>query len=512
MKYLFTILIVLLSVFIYGQSSPKITVSPTGNMMINSGTVTTTNVVLESISTDFSSLISDGTIAGTVHYKRHTASVGPIGTNDLISAPVTGQTFGTFATANNTNLASNPNNTSEKAFAPFVNTGSPPGAYVNYFVGTNDSETLDAGTGYRAATTDGSTLMFTGLVNTNDLLVSITDDTGSAWNLIGNPFPSYINFETFYDANKAQLDLGEFQAIYGYDGDDTNGSVWTIWNNLNTTDKISPGQGFFVRAKAGAGTIPDDTQVSFTTAMRTTGNSDDFIIGRAALLDIALARITLITVSNYYQTDIYFTDECTRGLDPGYDAGAMFGNAGGIFTLLVEDNTGVEMAIQALPYNDFNDVVIPLGIKSDAGEQISFGLSEDSTIPANINVYLEDNLANTFSLLNTGEHTVTPSVALDGAGRFFLHFSSTALSVDEVVHNGLQIYTTLSPKALFIIGQLNERANAELYDIMGRRVMNTILDTNNNKNEIDISAMSSGIYIVKVNNGDRTKSRKVFLN
>ncbi len=510
MKYLITIFLVLSSVISFGQASPKITVSPTGNMMINSGSVTTTNVVLESTSMNFSSLISDGTINATVHYKRFTNQVGSgtSGGNDLISAPVTGQTFGSFAAAN-TNLAALGN---IRAFAPFINTGSPPGAYLNYIVGTNDADILDAGTGYRAATTDGSTLMFTGAVNTGPVLVSIVDGTGSPWSLIGNPFPSYIDFGTFFSDNSEQLDSGEFQAIYGYDDNTSNGSIWTIWNNLNTTDKMTPGQGFFVRAKEGAGTIPDDTQVTFASSLRTTGSSDDFIIGRASFQDIALAPITLSVASNFYKTDIYFVDVATQGLDPGYDAGAMFGNAAGIFSLLVEDNAGVEMAIQALPYNDFNDVVVPLGIKSDAGEQISIGLDASSTLPANINVYLEDNANTTFSLLNTNDYTITPSVTLDGAGRFFVHFSSTSLSVDDVALNGIQIYTSSSPKALFVKGRLNTAATADLYDIFGRLVLSKTMDTNSLINEIDISAISSGIYIVKVNNGERSKSQKVIIN
>ncbi|MEO1031667.1 MAG: hypothetical protein AAFX55_09705, partial [Bacteroidota bacterium] len=165
------------------------TVSAGASVTIDGGVTLTANALnLQSTSSSYSSLILDGSISGTINYHRYTAQVGPIGTNDLIATPFSGQTFGAFDTAN-TNLAASG---STHAFAPY-NTVS--GAYENYDSVTNAATVIGQGMGYRAATTDGSTLMFTGLAASTDILnIPISDAAaGNAWSLMGNPYPSYLD-------------------------------------------------------------------------------------------------------------------------------------------------------------------------------------------------------------------------------------------------------------------------------------------------------------------------------
>ena len=77
----------------------------------------------------------------------------------MISAPLTGQPFGSFDAANSNLLASG----TLRAFAPFNNDS---GVYENYDITTNAATVLSPAMGYRAATSDGGTLTFTGTVNT----------------------------------------------------------------------------------------------------------------------------------------------------------------------------------------------------------------------------------------------------------------------------------------------------------------------------------------------------------
>lgn len=486
-----------------------ITVNAGAALTINSGvTVTTTTVDLNSTSLLFSSLISDGTITGNVNYNRYVSQVGPIGTNDLISAPVVGQTFGVFDTANSNLAASG----IVRAFAPY-NTSA--GAYQNYDTTANALTTIDAGIGYRAATTDGSTLTFTGIVRTNDVLdIPISAAAaGSGWNLIGNPYPSYIDFATFFTANSGEFDPNNaYQAIYGYDGDASNG--WTVWNlatiaDGTITELLAPGQAFFVKSKStGGGGLVD-----FTTNMRSTGGSDDFILGRNTTTNVALCQLNLNSASNNASTKIYFIEGTTRGLDTGYDAGSYAGSASeySIFSNLVEDNTGLDMAIQTLPYDDFNDVVVPLGIKATAENQLHIGIDNGSTLPTNINVYLEDNVENTFTLLNSSDYVFTPNADLSGTGRFYIHYSSEALSIEQNDFNNLLIYTTINSKTIIVKGQLIAATNANLYDMQGRLVLSKSLNQFNNTNTINISMISTGIYVVKLDNGKQIKTQKVII-
>lgn len=482
-------------------------------------TLTADNLIeLNSNSTSYSSLIIGGAISNQdVIYNRYVNEIGTTNAsnngNDLISAPVTNasQTFAAFVTnPSNADLSASGD---LRAIAPFdntitmVNSTTVQGAYVNYDIVSDNLSTIDAGIGYRVATDTGSPLTFTGNVITGTKDVAIAIGAGSKWNLIGNPYPSYIDFETFFNAtNKAQLD-GSFQAIYGY-----NGTDWTIWNQAVIDDGviielITPGQGFFVRSVSGGGTL------SFTPAMRTIGASDDFISGRTTNVDVALAKLQLAKGSDVFNTDIYFNSNATTNLDPGYDAGAYQGNAAGIFTELVEGNTGVELAIQALAYTDFNDVVVPLGVKANAGEQITISLDgSTTTIPSNINVYLEDTVNNSFTLLNTSDYVNTLGSTIDGTGRYFLRFTSSTLSNSDFDSSSLHIYVNQDRKSLEVKGMLQDTTDITVFDIQGRLVLNTQLESNSSDNTIDVSSINTGIYIVYLNNSKQQKAQKVIIN
>jgi hypothetical protein len=488
----------------------NVNISPGASLTVDSGVTLTVNTVdLNSTSQQFSSLIAEGTVTGTVNYHRFTSLNGPVGSNDLISAPLSGQTFGDFASANPNLFASG----TLRLFGPYDTAG---GSYLTYDTVTDAATLIDSGIGFRAATDDASTLTFTGTVLNGDLLdVPISDaPAGSAWNLIGNPYPSYLDFETFFNLNSGEFDsAGAYQAIYGYDGNASNG--WTVWNLATIadgaiTELIAPGQGFFVKSQAGGGSV------DFRTTMRRSGSSDDFILGReASSTNVALSKLLLTSSNNSANTSIYFIEGTTRGLDAGYDAGSFQGSSGefAIFTNLVEDNQGLDIAIQSLPYSDFNDVVIPLGVTALAGIPLTISLEENlySPVPSNVSLYLEDTLLNTLTLLNTSDYTFTPTDNLVGTGRFFLRYSADTLSTISSDLDNMLIYADNANDNIVIKGQLTEKSNAVLYDIHGRIILSKDLDISNSVNTIDVANLSTGIYIIQLSDGNTTKTQKLVI-
>ena len=475
-----------------------------GNSLTIKGDVVTANQLqVNANSTSTGSVIIDGTVTGNIRFNRYVNSNAA--DNDLISAPVP-VTFSSIAG----DLYANPTTTTQKLFGPFNNST---GVYENWDTATDGATTLAQGKGYRAAHATGNEILFTGspVSPAVDVSVSITDGgdaTYGLWNLIGNPFPAYLNFGAFWTENSGTLNggSGAYQAIYGYDADDSDGSNYTIWNGFNTTDKITPGQGFFVRTITGG-------TVTFTPAMRTLGTSDDFIVGRSSTPNFLLSELFLSNASSTQTTKIYFAEHQTRGLDPGYDAAVFTGSTNGIYTHLVEHNEGLEFAIQALPYNDFNDVVVPLGVKGDAGTQLTIGLNvETASIPSHINVYLEDNITNTWTLLNTGDYVFTPSDNLNGTGRFYIHYSSSALSIKDNLLNGLNIYSEQVTKTVVIKGQLNTNTTAVVYDMHGRIVLQQALDTSNTTNIVEVNALRTGVYIVELKSETQNRTQKIIIN
>ncbi|MDC1505106.1 T9SS type A sorting domain-containing protein [Winogradskyella sp.] len=501
-------------------------VYPAAAISIPSGiTFTANSLNLESNATAYASLIRDGAIAGNaldnvVYHRFVNNFTAGNGGNDLVASPLTGLTFFNFATdPNNTNLYANPSpansDEAQYLFGPYDNSSTL--SYINYSIGldafgnadqsnTNydNNQVLTTGKGYRAATTGttGATLTFRGGVNSGTVTTTDFQALGNApidkWNLIGNPYPSYIDAQTFLTTNGGAIDESvldpSFNAIYGYNDntDNTTTRKWTIINNLqNNTLNIAPGQGFFVASN-------NTGQLNFTPAMRVSSGGDDFIQGRTDHT-VYQTTLKLSQPNDSFNTDFYFTNAATQGLNPGYDAG-LFGGAAAPFALyshLVQDNQGVPFAIQALGGTDYTNVTIALGVNAAQGEQLTFSITA-SNLPNNAEVYLEDNVTNIYTLLNNANYVVTPSTDLNGTGRFFLHFTNNVLGVVDNSLNNLNIYTNQNDRTVVISGELKTKTTARLYDLQGRLVITTLLNTNSRLQKINTTNLSTGIYIIKL--------------
>jgi chitodextrinase len=473
------------------------------SLTLNGDLISKDNVVLESDSNEYASLIVANFVVGNVQYKRFVNTTASSGGNDLIAPPVFGEAFDDFRTAN-PNILSNSTNT-VFLFGPFDKVTD---TYLLY--SNTETAPMYAGTGYRSASTDASTFTFTGLVNTRNVSVPIVNDgpNNPEWNLVGNPYPSYIKLSDFLAANSDQFGA-QSAGIYGYDGDASNG--WTIWNqaysDMNSNAIIAPGQGFLVASATNNG------QINFTPTMRSTGSDDDFIAGRqetnSNIVHLQL-ELNNATEGNY-KTDFYFTDNATNGLDFNYDASIFGDQAPSSFALyshLLEENSSIDMAIQSLGFDALTNAVIPLGIHNNQGQQFSISISE-STIPENVEVYLEDTQTNTFTLLNNSDYTNTLTQDLNSIGRYFLRFNEETLSTDFNEGNNLDIYTTSQSKTVVVKGLLFEDTNLTIYDIQGRVVKTMTLDGSQTVNRIDVSSVSKGIYIVSLKNGMQERIEKV---
>jgi hypothetical protein len=494
----------------YNTTVNTVTINAGGGLTVNTGVIlsTTNGLALESTSTSYSSLILDGTVTGTLTYERHVNinGSGSTGSNDLISAPLTGQPFNAFAAVNPNIL----NNGTLYLFGPFDKTTAD---YLLY-AGT-ETATLDAGVGYRTGSSDNGSFTFTGVANSGTVSYDITNygNHEAEWNLVGNPYPSYLNVQDFLNhevntgvSNLALFDAGT-AAIYGYDGSALNG--WTIYNLANTTAStvIAPGQGFFVSADATNAPLYD---LEFTPAMRSTGTDDDFIANRNA--ELIYFRLKASTSGHSYHTDFYFNNNSGLGFDLGYDA-KIWGDTTpdfAIYSHLVQENNGEPMAIQSLNISTLTDVSIPLGVHANQGEQLTFSIAEMS-LPASVNVYLDDVVANTSTLLNNSDYVFTPTTAISGTGRFFLRTSEDALSTIDNNLDTLNIFAIHTSKELVVSGQLKENTVLNLYDIHGRIVVSTPLDATQIENRINTSILSTGVYVVVVKNNTQQKTQKVII-
>lgn len=477
------------------------------------------DVNMHSESDKYSGLIVRGSlsVAGKTRYHRYTNTQS--NGNDLIAPPLSGQSWTSFLTSDaNYNADIIYNNGVDPVttylFGPFEKGSTDD--YVLY--NDNSSAFLESGKGYRSATNtpNGDPLIFTGSVVTGSVNSPIVNEmTGDfpEWNLIGNPYSAYIDVSAFLNhigtvsgVTNLSLLSDSTAAIYGYDADDSDasGSVWTYANLVEGPALIAPGQGFFVSSKYASANI------EFTPDMQIKGSSDDFILGRST--NNNYIKLKAANGSKNYSTSFYFHNNGSQGLDKGYDA-AVFGGTIPNFSLyshLVAENEGAPMVIQTLNTDDIENVVIPIGLKANVGEQITISLG-DYNIPDNVSVFLEDNVNNSFTELNNADYIFTPNSTLSGTGRFYLHFTTGLLSVSEQNFNELNIYTNQVNRSIIVEGVLINKTHAVIYDILGREVVRQDLNTAVNKNVINAKTLGSGVYIISLDNGNRKHVKKLIL-
>ena len=385
--------------------------------------------------------------------------------------------------------------------------------WTNYTTATiGGAGNFDIGKGYQMGTDSGATLAFTGTIATSNQTQAIQDYSASGgriWNLVANPFPTYLyansnansnNFITYNAITNNNLH-DTYAAIYGWDAD---GSGYTVYNNTSAATYIAPGQGFMV-----ASDDADGTTVALNENMKTESGTDDFISGDN--MDNTEVLIKLFNVDNELDsTKLFFDEGLTLGLDIGYDAGHFDDNAP-IMTRLVEEDEGHGMAINAMGLDAMENAVIPLVINQSAGQEFRINL-HTATIP-DPNVYLEDVEEGTFTNLYEGDFVYTPTSDLSGVGRFFIHMSADTMSNEDVSTSMLNAYKEIDASYITIEGlatQTNE-TNVSLYNILGRKVLSTTLNNNMNTQTISTIGLSAGIYVIELESGTDRLTKKLII-
>jgi hypothetical protein len=503
-----------------------------GPIQINSGQrlvmasgidVTATNpITIKSNSNSHGSFYFTGTwtkagASGVINYNRH---ISNLSTWDLISVPVSDLSISSFAQGE-TDLATNG---AQYAIGTYTNTTAAASAgntWQNYTTGTAPSAgNFTPAKGYQMAAKGtnsgsgvGAEMTFSGKPNTGTKSISITNAEtgngsdndpadGSRFNLVGNPYPSFISVSAFLTANSSILGNGH-EAVYGW-----NGSSYTTYNSASGA-YIAPGQGFMVGADSGSATL------SFTTGMQSTGNTsmDDFISGDQ-LEDRAELFLGYLSSEYSNKTEIYFLENTTDLLDIAYDAVTIdFDHNNGIHTRLLDGSSdNRNFVIQSLSYSEMNDKVIPLVINGFANEEFSVSILHRTT-PADINIYLEDTFLNTITNLKDEDFVLNPISDLSGAGRFYIHLTEDTMSTIDVSSNLLNAYKDANSDFITVEGLSSQEGivNISLFNILGSKVLKTSFDNSLNQRVISTQAISQGIYVIELESSGRRVTKKILI-
>ncbi|MEI6143258.1 MAG: BspA family leucine-rich repeat surface protein [Mariniphaga sp.] len=481
---------------------------PAGKALTVNGTLTNnagiTGLVVQSTSSasDGTGALLNGTagVQGTVerfvsgdywHLISPSATAGESVANFVLLAN------GNLVARNGTNYALAPWLESTGKWDYYKVAGSNSGMFGSPAQGFQVMRANGAGSGIGTDVAGSGKLTFKGTLAGADFTIPVTKSL-YGWNLIGNPYPCALDVTKFITENTAQLDQS-YLAIYVSNIADVDASKGYSPVILADGLKLAPGEGFFVKAKAGGGTI------SFTTTMK----SNVSAAFKAASVDSPTIRLTAEDGNGKLATTLKYEGGATKGLDPGKDAGLFNGSAStfSLFTRLIEDN-GVDFTVQVLPANNLESMVVPVGLVAAKGATVTFKATA-TNLPLGYKVYLEDKETATFTRLDeaNSSYTVSLEAATLGTGRFYLHTTEIVSAIDSELHNEFRVVPNPDQQLVRIIGNFDLPATAKVYDMNGKLVATSAL-TAQIENTIALNNCGTGVYLLKVETDKGTETVK----
>lgn len=310
--------------------------------------------------------------------------------------------------------------------------------YVDFPVNAN-TETLVPGRGY-AMYTRGNILPSTlwdvrGQINAGNntavpLPVSFTSSgsvVNDGWNLIGNPFPSTIDWNASDGWTKLNLD----GSIYIPDNGSASALQYATWNGVTGTNGgsryIATAQGFWVKAN-GAGT----PVLQATEAVKTPGTQTIFFRQKSA---DNLLRITLSQGTVRDEAVVHFREDASRRLEDA-DAWKL---RNGTFNLSTLAETNESLAINSRS-GLLCDTHVKLNITDAPPGTYTLKFTNLSSFDGSAEFILTDSfLENSTPVTDNLQHsfTITSDPASSGSNRFQLVIKKTPEPITIEQHENI---------------------------------------------------------------------------
>ena len=366
--------------------------------------------------------------------------------------------------------------------------------------------TMAVGEGYIARASNGSSAAVAlpitfqgGKPHNGQISVPIergfTTGTDDSWNLLGNPYPSAMDADSFLTDNTniegsvriwmhgtlpAASPSPFYQNFtYNYTEDDYivyNGTATSIPATFN--GKIASGQGFFVRMLEDGETDitpPTNTttaatsSVLFKNAYRRASDgsvydNSEFFKNSSSTNEKSRIWLDLISPNNAVtRTVVGYVPGATLAKDRIYDA-LIDVDAFKLYTLI---NTQ-KQAIQGRPVPfDANDLV-PMGmfIETAGNYTVAIAAVDGLFLDASQNIYLEDKLMNVIHNLKQAPYTFS-TIAGEFNDRFVLRYTNAVLSNQQFeITNGLVI---ASNHKVSLLASENIQS-VVIFDVLGRKI------------------------------------------
>ena len=408
---------------------------------------------------------------------------------------------------------------------------------------------MQLGKGYIFRVPDASTtqtVTFSGslfnnaLVNKNIIKGTITaqfDGTNKTitefddnWNLVGNPYPSAIDTQTFATNNSGVLEDGTvylwrhlnapakiaspyYQSfVYNYNSSDYVSYNGTASIPANAFDgKIAAGQAFFVKMKE---SIASSATLEFRNGQRGRANNNSQFFRTAnntAGQQIERNRIWLDLVdSNKMVTTqvVAYVEGATNGDDFYFDSKSDYRSGFGFYS--VNDKMIFNIQARNLPFD--NSDLVPLGVQlpADGTYTIAINQADGFFTDQSNKIYVEDKQLNTINDITVAPYqfTATKGIIND---RFVLRYTDTTLGNEEVelIHNSVKVFGLVN--AIQIKSEIEAITSYQVYNVLGQLLASK---SQVNAREVELQSIlkNNQALIVKVTleNGQTVTKKIIF--
>ena len=392
---------------------------------------------------------------------------------------------------------------------------------------TDTSQVLAIGKGYRIAIrgdrsdstiltsgTIGSsqnavTLDLKGIVNQGNITmpVSYSSSTGLGWCLLGNPYPSAYDFQSYYVAgNTGGIDssgtnysnIGNTIFIYsptsgGYHSYNASSNTGTSYLNSGI---IPSGSAFWVRATAVSPSL------IFTEAYKVSTNAGAGLFKKSG----GNFSITLIMDSlNSDEMVVKYMSAATLEVD-NYDMIKMFG---GDINIASITPSGKLLTGNCKPFNGVSDT-IPLFMSVKKLVKYTLKFKNVVDLAAGKTIELFDSVTgNRIDLTKDSEYIYTPNATekLSRITRFKILVGCSKNTGFEDITKAItprlkfKVYPTVTSSTVSINASIdnNEKNTITITDITGKTLYKTVdVISKNQPKEIDLSGYQNGIYLITV--------------
>jgi hypothetical protein len=463
-----------------------------GNFNVNSADLFT---LLSTASTTCRiATVSTGTVTGSFNIQRY-VTARPDGFSDM-SSPVTNSTFDDW---------------DDEILV--VYTYNPPGVYPSvwgydetdwdYVPITSAATALVPGIGYEVyLDNDGSTATsfsattITTVGTPNIGSVNISSEltaTNDGWNLVGNPYASFISFASFQGASGGTI-----------------GTTWMYYDEATedfisvTGSTIAPHQGFWIEV------LSEPATATFTESMKSTSNSSTF---RAAENINFRLRLSSDGLTNFTSaTQFVFDENSTQAYEPGVDV--TFKKvphflAPALYTVTAE---GKNLRVNAL--NKTEEMVLPVHFKVGidgyyiiSSENMEIAQSEGFNC-----ISIEDKLTGQIHDLSSGDYRFFATTS-ENSDRFILHMSNNDCRTAIAGNTFPDLKIEYRSEGVIITFPEDEATSLiSVYNPLGQEITNIVqvVPTAGQQVKVVLPENYSGVFLVTVRSGDKLITKRYF--